>query len=62
MMNNLSKFGPDSLDSVKGSYTLALNSGKGKASDCVGCGQCEGQCPQRLPIIELLRGVADTLE
>lgn len=33
-----------------------------RASDCVGCGQCEHACPQHLPIRELLREVAAAFE
>ncbi|MBO4864657.1 MAG: aldo/keto reductase [Eubacterium sp.] len=34
----------------------------GKAGDCIGCGQCEGVCPQHLPIIELLKEASETLD
>ena len=33
----------------------------GKASDCIACGQCEGVCPQHLPIIDLMNEAAEIL-
>ena len=32
-----------------------LVTGNSHASDCLGCGQCEGVCPQHLPIISILQ-------
>jgi predicted aldo/keto reductase-like oxidoreductase len=39
-----------------------LASKNGKASDCIGCGQCEGVCPQHLTIIDFLKDVASHYE
>lgn len=39
-----------------------LTSRSGKASDCVGCGQCERVCPQHLNIIELMGEAVEKLE
>lgn len=43
-------------------YKGLVNSGKGKAADCVACGQCEGVCPQHLPIINLMKEAAEKLD
>ena len=40
-------------DHGKRYYDVAAH-GRGRASDCIACGQCETACPQHLPIIELL--------
>ncbi len=46
----------------KAFYGGLIGQGFGRASDCIGCGQCEGVCPQHLPIIELLKDAAGKLE
>lgn len=40
------------------SYLHYTGTKYGRASDCIGCRQCEEVCPQRLPVVELLREVA----
>ncbi|MBO4873318.1 MAG: aldo/keto reductase [Lachnospiraceae bacterium] len=40
------------------SYYERLTGHFGKAADCIACGQCEGVCPQHLPIIDLMRKVS----
>ena len=34
----------------------------GHASDCIGCGQCEGVCPQHLPIPDLMQEAVEKFE
>ena len=45
-----------------GLYYQKLAQTHGRAGDCVGCGQCESVCPQKLPIIEDLKKVAEHFE
>ena len=46
----------------KAFYGGLIGQGHGRASACVACGQCEGVCPQHLPIIELLREASAKLD
>ena len=39
-----------------------LKERSGKPSDCIACGQCEGVCPQHLPIIQLMQEATEILE
>ena len=43
-------------------FYSGLKSRSGSASECIGCGQCEGVCPQHLPIISLLQEAAEILD
>lgn len=43
-------------------YYLNVTNGVGKASECIGCMQCENACPQQLKITELLAECAKNLE
>ena len=43
-------------------YFMVHTQGRGKPSDCIECGQCEGVCPQHLPIIETLKKAAEVFE
>ncbi len=52
----------NNIEAAKSSYHHALRDGRGAASSCVQCGQCEGICPQHLPVIENLKKVASLFE
>ena len=43
-------------------YYGGLTEHGGKASACIGCGQCESVCPQHLPIINLMNEASELLD
>lgn len=58
LYNNKKRLLNTAYMSNQGVYYANLTEKFGKASDCIGCGLCEKNCPQRLNIRELLKNVA----
>ncbi len=48
-------------EDAKMRYARTKKSSGVGADECIGCGQCEGACPQGLPIINLLAQTAEAL-
>ena len=59
VMNHYMTFGNKEADTR--SYNGAVD-GRGKASECLQCGACEGHCPQHIEIIEELKKISATFE
>lgn len=55
--NSVVQFGLN--DITRKDYERAV-ADNGRAEDCIKCGKCEGQCPQHLPIRDLLEKTAET--
>ncbi len=50
------------LEEAREAYAQAIGEpGAGSAADCIACGQCEGACPQHLPIVQHLADAAEQL-
>lgn len=54
LYNDQNQFG---LNGAHTNYYMNLIQNFGKASDCIGCKQCEQNCPQHIPIVQNLREV-----
>lgn len=60
LLNEYKRF-PDEGWKIEPVYE-AMAKSRGKASSCVRCGNCEKNCPQRIPIIDSLKKVAEIFE
>lgn len=59
---NNSKAFTKAKDAQHNHYEQIVKSGKGKASDCIECGQCESKCPQHIEIRNFLKDVSKEFE
>ena len=59
LYNETKRYG---VASYKWHYNMAKNGDGGNPAECIGCGNCEGHCPQKLQIIDLLKEVVKTFE
>ena len=55
------QLGNGQMEEALAAYKVAAPEGH-RASDCIKCRQCEGACPQHLPITDYLAKTADILE
>lgn len=60
LYNEISR-NPDDGWKIEPAYQGLIQS-HGKASDCIGCGQCENHCPQKLPVTDYLKKVSEIFE
>jgi len=63
LANNVSQYGEAQKVHARNAYNHHINKeGKGRASACIKCRQCEQHCPQHLPITKYLEDVAGMFE
>ena len=58
-MNRRLSFGQ--LERSRADY-FSATANKGRANNCIGCGQCESACPQQLSVMELLKTCASVFD
>lgn len=62
LYNNMKRLKNTGYTANQKVYYANLAKTHGKATDCIRCGLCEKNCPQRLPIRALLETVSQAME